>query len=241
MAELARWAAHRGGLWSRDDLDTGRALHHLLGESFPKGALQPFRLFVPRSRSWGHLYAYTTTPEDTLRSSFRACATPEASEILQLQTLASRALPTSWQAGARYGFDVRLRPVVRLAKEIATPLTVWKRHAEVDAWFARKLRCSDADVHTLPSRHDVYLDWLADLVATAARLDRNATRIVQLQRRDIVRGRTIRKGVDIVVHGTLAVRDADAFARLLARGIGRHRAYGYGMVLLRPASAPPPE
>ena len=35
--------------------------------------------------------------------------------------------------------------------------------------------------------------------------------------------------------GILQVQDGDAFHTLLARGIGRHRAFGYGMLLLRPA------
>ena len=236
MVELNRWAARRGGLWSHSDLDVGRALHHLLCESFPTGALQPFRLFVPARQQRGHLYAYTATSESALRSCFRACASPEAADILQMPALAARSLPTSWQAGARYGFDVRLRPVVRLARDVSTPRAVWKRHAEVDAWFAHRLRCSDADNHTLPTRDEVYLDWLANLLAPAASLERSGTRIAQLHHRDIVRGRTIRKGVDIVVHGTFAVRDSDAFSRILDRGIGRHRAYGYGMVLLRPAA-----
>ena len=239
MAELGRWAAQRGGLWSHNNLDVGRALHHLLGESFPTGALRPFRLFVPSGQQRGHLYAYTATSEAALRSCFRACASPEAADILEMQALAIRPLPTSWQAGARYGFDVRLRPVVRLAKDITTPLAVWKRHAEVDAWLARRLRRPDAAPIALPSRDEVYLDWLANLVAPAASLERNGTRIAQLHHRDIVRGRTTRKGVDIVVHGTFAVRDSDAFSRILARGIGRHRAYGYGMVLLRPAAHSP--
>jgi CRISPR system Cascade subunit CasE len=37
------------------------------------------------------------------------------------------------------------------------------------------------------------------------------------------------------VHGELTINDADAFARLLAGGVGRHAAYGFGMLLLRPA------
>ena len=39
---------------------------------------------------------------------------------------------------------------------------------------------------------------------------------------------------DALVSGELVVSDPDAFARLLARGIGRHRAFGFGMLLLRP-------
>jgi CRISPR system Cascade subunit CasE len=37
-----------------------------------------------------------------------------------------------------------------------------------------------------------------------------------------------------LVKGVLNIADSDAFNRLLARGIGRHRAFGYGMLLLRP-------
>ncbi|MFG1478963.1 type I-E CRISPR-associated protein Cas6/Cse3/CasE [Xanthobacter sp. V4C-4] len=37
--------------------------------------------------------------------------------------------------------------------------------------------------------------------------------------------------------GTLSVRDAEAFGVLLARGVGRHRAFGYGMLLLSPPEA----
>jgi len=36
----------------------------------------------------------------------------------------------------------------------------------------------------------------------------------------------------------LTVTDGEAFARLLAKGVGRHTAYGYGMLLLRPARGP---
>lgn len=240
MQELGRWAADRNGLWSHNSLDFGRALHQLLGATFPARSLQPFRLFVPSHHPCGNLYAYTTYPETELRSSYQACATPEVAEILKIETLAMRSLPSSWQPGVRCGFDVRLRPVVRLANDITTPRTVWKRHAEVDAWFARRLQHPDAAVCTLPSREEVYLDWLANLAAPAVSIDRDATRIAQLHHRDIVRGRTIRKGVDIVVHGSFVVRDADAFSRILARGIGRHRAYGYGMLLLRPAARPVP-
>ena len=39
---------------------------------------------------------------------------------------------------------------------------------------------------------------------------------------------------DATIHGTLRVSDPDRFAEALRRGVGRHRTYGYGMVLLRP-------
>ncbi len=45
------------------------------------------------------------------------------------------------------------------------------------------------------------------------------------------------QGPDAVFTGLLQVRDSAAFAALLARGIGRHRAFGFGMLLLKPAAA----
>lgn len=44
------------------------------------------------------------------------------------------------------------------------------------------------------------------------------------------------EGPDAVLRGELVITDAAKFTELLASGIGRHKAYGYGMLLLRPAS-----
>ena len=43
------------------------------------------------------------------------------------------------------------------------------------------------------------------------------------------------QGPDAVLNGELVVGDPAAFASLLANGVGRHKAYGYGMLMLRPA------
>ena len=43
---------------------------------------------------------------------------------------------------------------------------------------------------------------------------------------------------DAVLRGVLSITNPRAFAELLARGIGRHRSYGYGMLLLRPPGRP---
>ena len=42
-------------------------------------------------------------------------------------------------------------------------------------------------------------------------------------------------GPDVVLSGQLRIAQATAFAHLVARGVGRHRAFGFGMLLLRPA------
>ena len=42
-------------------------------------------------------------------------------------------------------------------------------------------------------------------------------------------------GPDVTVDGTLEIIEPEAFANLLIRGVGRHCAFGFGMLLLRPA------
>lgn len=210
------------------------ALHHLLGETFGPAALQPFRLMVaPRAQS-GTLYAYADADAETMRGNAMASLTPAQAAVMELDRLRSLPRPASvWTAGQRLGFDLRLRPVVRLASSLtgkdANGVTVFLRKgAEVDVFLAAVLR----DRPT--TREAAYLDWLAARLAPAAVLDLAASHLVSFQRTRVQRsGRRI-EGPDAVVHGTLTINDPAAFAGLLARGVGRHRSYGYGMLLLRP-------
>ena len=47
--------------------------------------------------------------------------------------------------------------------------------------------------------------------------------------------RGLSPGPDVLIRGILQVADPQQFGQLLAQGIGRFRAYGYGMLLLKPA------
>jgi CRISPR system Cascade subunit CasE len=55
----------------------------------------------------------------------------------------------------------------------------------------------------------------------------------------VARGGAVSEGPEATFHGTLEITDPVRFADLLARGVGRHRAYGYGMLLLRASNSPP--
>lgn len=229
LRELNLWAGGRG-LGS----DEGTALHHLLAETFGPSALQPFRLMVaPRAQN-GTLYAYAAADAEALRQQARASLTPALAAVINLERLRSMPRPaTAWITGQRLGFDLRLRPVVRLASDLKgtndSGVSVsLRKGAEVDAFLAAILRGRPT------TREGAYLDWLGARLAPAALLDPGASRLASFQRTRIQRdGRRI-EGPDAVVHGTLTVTDPAAFADLLARGVGRHRSYGYGMLLLRP-------
>lgn len=229
LRSLHLWAGARG-LGS----DEGTALHHLLGETFGHAALQPFRLMVAPRAQAGTLYAYSSADAQTLHQQALASLTPAHATVIDLQRLRSLPRPTSaWAVGQRLGFDLLLRPVVRLASELKGTdddgATVsLRKGAEVDAFLAAVLR----DRPT--TRETAYLDWLAARLSPAAVLDASASHLASFQRTRVHRnGRRI-EGPDAVVHGTLTINDPAAFADLLARGIGRHRSYGYGMLLLRP-------
>ena len=258
LRELHRVAALRG-----HDRDEGRALHHFLSEAFGKGSLQPFRLMAARGARRATLYAYSRLAEAGLRDNLLDCAAPELLQTFDTEHLALKAMPESWRQGRRLAFDVRIRPVRRLAK----PLQGWSREEhrrslrgqpvagpfkpgrEVDAFLIERLRRypdglpEEGTEAAGPTREEVYFTWLAERLDGAATLDVERTRMAGFSRRAVQRtlvpgslgdAATMSEGPDATFHGELTIVDGEAFARLLSSGVGRHTAYGYGMMLLRP-------
>jgi hypothetical protein len=86
-----------------------------------------------------------------------------------------------------------------------------------------------------PSREDVYRDWLRERLAPVALLAGDATRLFAHERSIVLRGGRKLEGPDVTLHGELTITDPAMFTKLIAHGVGRHTAYGYGMLLLRPA------
>ena len=236
---LARWAGERGWLSGRSvAFDEGRALHHLVDEAFGPGALRPFRLLVPPRSAEGNLYSYTSQDHEQLRAALRRFALPDHLAVLEEQRLASKMMPRQWSAGQRIGFDVRVRPVRRLRTDLVTARGRFRTGSELDAFLSEALHCHPGNLKGMigsgRSREAVYLDWLAERLAPGAEIDRQATRLVRFHRTQVARGEHAHEGPDATLHGTLTVTQADAFGELVTRGVGRHRAFGYGMLLLRP-------
>lgn len=238
LPALARWAAARGWVQA-DGFDEGRALHHLLAETFGKGVTQPFRLLVPPRSKAGNLYSYATLDLATLRDTALTIALPENLSVLDLGQLALKSMPTDWVAGQRLGFDLHTRPVRRLN----TALAGFAKGAEIDAFLADVLRKHPATTPETQetTREAVYLDWLGERLAGAAALDHSATRMARFRRTRVARGAAGSEGPEATFHGTLQITDPVRFADVLRRGVGRHRAYGYGMLLLRAPGQPIPE
>lgn len=237
VSHLARWAAERGWV-QRHGFDEGRALHHLLAETFGRAEVQPFRLLVPPRSDSANLYAYTRASAASLRDRAQAIALPEHLALLDLARLQDKPMPSAWLSGQRLGFDLITRPVRRLS----SPLGVFAKGAEVDAFLAHVLHTHpDSPPETQETdREAVYLEWLGQRFAGAALLCPGQSRLAKFRRTRVARGGAASEGPEATFHGTLEVADPARFADLLARGVSRHRAYGYGMLLLRAPTRTPP-
>jgi CRISPR system Cascade subunit CasE len=233
---LAAWAAQHRLLDSQGDL--GYALHGLLRAAFGEHAPQPF-LYLDATQG---LLAYTRLGSTELLQ-HAALADADAAVALGLGATAShggfsvRPFPSQWPMGKVLGFEVRLRPVIR----------VGKTGQERDAFLAAVEKAGGAST----DRAAVYLQWLREQLARQggaelldAGLDRFRLLDVMRQKQrvdaDTPRGRRAVGGPDAVISGHLRVVDTEAFAQLLSRGVGRHRAFGFGLLLLRPARTAAP-
>lgn len=228
LNRLLPWAQRQGLVPDRGQGDLGYAFHAALKGAFGESAPQPFSY-----RAGQGLLAYTTKAE-AMRSAV-TMATPEVADMLGLDVTAQspglliRPFPQSWKVGQLLSFEVRVRPVVR------------KDDKELDAFLSAVQRMPDAVL----SREAVYADWLKRQFQNVT--DLHEVRMTEFTLSTVVRRAAAHaegnrpkrpvQGPAAVFTGVLQVRDSDAFAALVSRGIGRHRAFGFGMLLLKPAAA----
>ena len=210
--------------------DPDHAMHCLLTEGFGELAPKPFRLITPRGQSTGFLYGYARADAAALRDAAASYADPEHCRALPPEKLDSKTMPADWPPGKRLGFEVRVRPTRRINRPAGN--SGQSRTIERDAY---QMQAEDAAKETR-SREEVYVEWLRERLQQSGGASLESAGLQSFQRHRAHRklhGRSS-EGPDALLRGVLTITDPAAFAGLLARGVGRHRAYGYGMLLLRP-------
>ena len=104
-------------------------------------------------------------------------------------------------------------------------------------------------------RETVYAQWLREHLAvregTPPQPWQGAVELLDVQLSAFARSKSVRRtqasadqgrkghasdGPDATLKGRLRITDPTAFAHLVARGVGRHRAFGFGMLLLHRAT-----
>ena len=243
MRTFNRWAGDRE-LIRRGAFDAGYAFHILLSSMFGKGALQPFRLFASERRRKAALYGYSGVDQTELRRQAAAVAPPDCEAVVDARRLRSKPMPAHFKQGERLGFDLRLRPVRRVRSAVQDPQlgSSIKKGSEVDAFRLELIRrfpaepgrtTTSAAAEAGVTRQSVYSEWLCERLGDAASVEH--CELAAFQRTRVVRGDNGGpEGPDAILHGTMKVVSEDDFERVLRKGVGRHRAYGYGMLLLRP-------
>lgn len=216
------------------EADLGYLLHCELKELFGDDAPGPFAIRDVRGR-FATVLAYSRRTVGDLREHASAFADPAVYAACDVAGIEEKPLPAVWTAGRRVGFEARLCPVVRVGNGVPR----YRKGAEVDVFLVRAARAEGAPV----DREGVYHEWLTDEVGR-----RSGARLVRAEIAGFQRERLLRRDhgserrshaserPDVTFTGELEVTDGEQFAALLSRGLGRHRAFGFGMVLLRPRS-----
>lgn len=233
MAALAGWAAERRLLGPDNEL--GYGIHAALAAAFGGEAIpQPFALIEGRDGK-RQLLAYVRNAAAAIARA-RAEGDATVAETLGLHFAEIKKLPEQFARGRHLGFRVRVRPVRRRSRKAGSGAR------ERDVFL---IACDRLGSDAVIERPEVYRDWLIERLSDCANLVTTADNEPCMRmtsfcrsrvgRRDLDRKMRWIEGPDAVLEGVLEVTDPERFAALLARGVGRHRAFGFGMLLLRPA------
>lgn len=220
--------------------DTGYLVHCALGELFQQNAPSPY--WIEDEGREVRVLAYSELAMAQLHELASAYASPTVYQTVQWSRSHSKPMPSVFPAGTRLGFEVRAAPTVRLGSAISVagrpPL---KKGAEVDVFLARQLRQPEEQLE----REPIYESWLTDRLDATESLDVDAIKMKRfmlskmLRRSKHVSEKTGRRKAhtitlpDVTFEGALTVKSDEQFRKLLAQGLGRHKAFGFGMIKLR--------
>ena len=230
--------------------DTGYLVHAASRQIFGELGPQPFFVQNERDRVLG----YTQADEEQLRGKLAAATDdPFLRAVFDFPEICVRPMPDEWHSGRRYRFSVFCRPTVRHScdlegqtdRQVKAESDVWLRKTYNDWKAAGKPGTLNAfrQLH----KHEIemtYLQWLESRLRTGARLE-NAIVAGSRSTGVTARGGSTHSGApfssarrscpETTFTGTLVVEDPAAFDRLIRHGVGRHTAFGFGMLLLRAA------
>ena len=249
--------------WSRNGpaagasrYDPGFALHVLLSTMFGKSILQPFRLFHSSRKPMATLYCYTRENPDELRELAKTVSGPEHLSILDPDRMLWKRMPDTFRSGQLLGFDIKARPIERIEigrrrksarmQPVFMERDYFPMYRRYHAHGGSNGNGNDngagrrANGGPPRTREGDYRCWLDHRLGQGA--DVLTCRLAAFYLTSAYRGRDRSVlGPDATLHGTLRINDPNEFRTKLRTGIGRHKAYGYGMLLLRPPDSLPME
>lgn len=235
MKALSALAAEAG--YVGRDGDLGYALHAaLLGLFGPELAPKPFAL--RQGQCLG--YASATPGDLDLAARLPGLERDALARALRPHSLEVRAMPTDWRVGHVLDAEVRIRPIVRSRAKSGRA----SRPVELDFFVeGSPAHSTDDPRSTMERREAAYAGWLAAQCDRLGGCSIGAARMTAFRRSRLLtrsKAEAGRKpvsieGPDATFVTRVTITDPARFSEQLRRGIGRHRAFGYGMMLLAPA------
>lgn len=229
MAALFQYLHNQGLDFRNEDEDLGYGIHAWLGAAFGDMSPKPWRLLMDRRRP-ARVLAYSTVSATDLNERSRDFADPSVFAVCPSDSIVSKVMPI-WRQGRRLGFEVQVCPIGRKSRS----------GIEKDLFL---IKAENAKAEPI-SRQAVYGEWARERIerdgaAIVNSIFLDGYRLVKQSRR--ARGTGSQRKVSrltrpqALIRGELTIECPNQFTRLLAHGVGRHRAFGYGMLLLRPPS-----
>ena len=223
MVNLAKYAAEQR------HSDPDRTAHCLMAESF--GKTQMPKPFVIKTKLddgviHGTVLAYTSLTAADLKKVAWGHQKLAHGAVMDPNTIMTMGVPESWSEGQTLQFDVHVKPTKRSSSRDAE-----HPNTEQDVYLA-----AGADTN----RGEIYCQWLSELITRQGVLQAapESMTMTQFTMRRVKRQGSSQwiKGPDATISGTATVVNPSMVVSMLAGGIGRHKGYGYGMLLLRPGS-----
>lgn len=223
---------HIQGFWPKDDdTELSYGIHAWLGAAFGELAPKPWRLLAGKQRP-PRVLGYVPHSADALQQRLVEFVEPSVLQVCPepMKMISSREMPR-WQKGRRLGFQTLICPVGRKAGS----------GLEKDLFL---IHADSQDKNVELSREEIYCNWARqqfhNYLATVDSIQMTGFRLISQKRQtQSSRGkRNLHRIVrpHVILEGEITVGEPDEFTRLLGHGLGRHRAFGYGMILLRPPS-----
>ena len=221
-------------------LDTNYMVHCALGKLFQEHAPKPFSVEgdMTDATRFIRVLGYSQMPKSGLQEMARAFAEPMAYEICDFDRFAAKPMPEVFPTGVRLAFELRACPVVRKSSAGSNGKYSWSKGQEVDAFLSRVWEVGDKEV-TL-DREKVYQKWLGQQFNRRGGVEPITIEMTRFSLEKMIRRshgknrkpRPITRP-DVTFCGRLEVTDGASFMELLKNGIGRHRAFGFGMLKVR--------
>jgi CRISPR system Cascade subunit CasE len=231
VASLYRFLHTQGLPDGEDDAALSYGIHAWLSTAFGELAPVPWRLLMDKHRP-PRILGYTHHAADSFQQRLTDFAEPGVFQVCPEPQvmIASRVMPT-WQVKRKIGFQTLVCPIGRKSRS-GVEKDLFLIHADAQ------------DSNTQLDREKIYCEWVKqkfnDFSVTVDKIRLSGFRLVKQKRKTqaTTKNRAFHRIIrpSALLEGVITIKDPAKFNLFLKRGIGRHRSFGFGMILLRPPS-----